>query len=319
MSGYYLGVGMSSLGLMILAAAPALSQDYPNRPVRIVTNQPGGGGDIESRIIRETIAGRLGQPVIVENRPGNLIGGIVARALPDGYTLLIAGPTMAFGPLLGKTDYDTLKDFSPISSLGSAPNVLVVHPGLPVNSVKELIALAKAKPGVLNYSTAATGSSYHLAGELFKSLAGVNIVRVPYVGGGPTITAVIGGEVQLSFGTAATVIQHVKSGRLKALAHSDTKPSALAPGVPTMVDSGLPGYQFVSVDFISAPAKTPAAIIKRLNQEIVRALGQPEVKEKLLNSGVEAAASSPEELGTSMKSEYAKVGKLIKDAGITAN
>jgi len=162
--------GIGIMSAMVLGYGTSSGQDYPTKPLRIVTNQPGGGGDIESRIIRETIAGRLGQPVIVENRPGNLIGGIVARALPDGYTVLVAGPTMAFGPLLAKTDYDTLKDFLPVSSLGSAPNILVVHPTLPVNSVKDLIALAKAKPGVLNYSTAATGSSYHLAGELGTNL-----------------------------------------------------------------------------------------------------------------------------------------------------
>ncbi len=305
--------------MMILVANTAHTQDYPNKPIRIVTSLPGGSGDFLARLIAQGISGSLGQQVIVDNRPGQLTGGIVAKAQPDGYTLLSAGSTMAFAPLLGPTTYDTIKDFSPITRLGTAANVLVVHPSVPANSVKELIALAKAKPGELNYATAGTGSSYHLAGELFKSMAGVNIVRIPYASGGPAIIGLIGGQTQMSFGTAVAVAPHVKSGKLRALGVTSAKPTALAPGLPTIAASGLPGYEIVAVDFALAPAKTPASIIKRLNQEIARLLNQADIKEKIFNLGEEADPSSPEELAASMKSEMAKIAKLIKDAGIKSD
>ena len=204
--------------------------------------------------------------------------------------------------------------------MGITPNILVVHPSLPVNSVKELIALAKSKPGVLNYSSAATGSSYHLAGELFKSTAGVDIVRVSYVGAGPTITAVLSGEVQMSFGTSTSVAPLIKAGKLKALAHTGLKPTPLAPNVPTMADSGLSGFEFTSpVNVLFAPVKTPVSIIRRLNQEFVAVLALPEVKEKFLTTGADAVSSTPEEIAAHVKLEYAAVAKLIKNAGINAN
>ena len=307
------------LGILLLIAGIACSQDYPSKPIRIVTSLPGGGGDFEARLIAQGISGRLGQQIIVDNRPSGLLGEIVAKSPPDGYTLLLAGSTMAFAPLMGKTSYDPIKDFAPITILARAPNVLVVHPSLPAKSVKELIALAKARPGELNYSTGPAGGTPHLSGELFKAMAGVSIVRSPYKGGAPAIVGVMSGQDQMSFNTVVAVAPHVKSGRLRALAVTSATPSALAPELPTVAASGLPGYEIIAVDFMLAPVKTPAPIISRLNQEVVRFLQQADVKEKFLATGVEAAPSSPEELAASMKSEIAKAGKLIKDAGITAD
>lgn len=304
---------------LVSATGIAFGQDYPSRVVRILTNQTGGGGDYESRIIAKELAGRLGQQIIVDNRADALIGGVVARSKPDGHTLLIAGPTWAFAPLLGPADYDAIKDFSPISMLGTAPNVLVVLPGGVINSVKELIALVKSKPGVLNYATSGTGSSSHLAGELFMAMADLKIVRIPYAGGSAAINGVMGREANLSFSTVAAAMPQVKGGRLRALAHTGSRATPLVPGIPTLSESGLSGYELVSTDLIVAPAKTPKAIIQRLNQEIVWTLSQNEVKQKFFSSGVDAASSTPEELDGGMKTDLARMGKLIKDAGIRVN
>ena len=309
-------VRMFSLAVMVLVAGSACGQDYPSKPIRLVTGLAGGGGDFVARIVAQGISGSLGQPIVVDNRVARLTGEIVAKAPADGYTLLVAGAAFAFAPLLEKMPYDPLTDFSPISILESSPNVLVVPFSVAANSVKELIALAKAKPGVLNYASPSVGSSAHLAAELFKSMAGINIVHVPYKGGSAAIIGLLGGEAQLTFSVQGVVSPHLKAGRLKALGITGAEPSALFPGVPTVAASGVPGYQFGSIDFILAPAKTPAPVISRLNREVVRLLNQADVKEKYLNSGIEARSSTPEELGARMKSDNAKVSKLIKDAGI---
>lgn len=311
-----IAVGLISVGLIVLGAGVASGQNYPNKPVRIIGAQPGGGADLVARIIAQGISGPLGQQVIVENRPARLIGEIVAKATPDGYTLLLASSTFLFAPLFEETKYDAAKDFSPISLLAKAPNVIVVHPSLPVKSVKELIALAKGKPGVLNYGSGGTGSSLHLAAELFKQMAGVDITRISYKGTGPAIIDLLGGQVHTVFGTAQSVMPHISSGRLRALAVSSLQPSVLTPGLPTVAASGVPGYEMEAIYAVVAPANTPAPIVKQLNQVIVRFLGQPSLKERFLNTGIEAVPSSPEELATKMKSEIAKIGKLIKDAGI---
>jgi tripartite-type tricarboxylate transporter receptor subunit TctC len=302
-----------------LLAHAAWGQTYPNRPVRLIPGQPGGGAYVQMLLIRDLVASRLGQPLIMDARPAALMGGIAARAPADGYTMMVAGTGVWFQPLLQKTDYDMLNDFVAISTVGASPSILVIHPSLAVNSVKELIALAKSRPGALNYSSAGTGSSYHLAGELFKSMTGADIVRVSYVGAGPTIQAVIAGEVQMSFGTSASVAPHIKAGRLRALAHTGPKPTPLAPGLPSMAASGLPGFEITSANAVFAPVRTPVSIIRRWNQELVWALSQPDVKEKFLNVGAEAGASTPEEITTRLKSDYAKVEKLVKSAGISAN
>ena len=312
-------LGMFSVAMLILGANAASGQTFPSKPVRIVTSEPGGSGDLLGRLIAQGLTGGLGQPVIVENRGGSVVipSLIVAKASPDGYTLLLYGGTFWVGPLLESMPYDPVKDFSPVTLAVGSPGIVVVHPSLPVNSVKELIALAKAKPGALNYGSGATGAITHLAVELFKVMAGVNVVRIPYKGAGPAINALIGGQVQFMFATSGSVASHVKSGKLKALAVTSAQPSRLFPDLPT-VAATVPGYRGESIFGLFAPAKTPAAIIRRLNQEIVRVLNSTDVKEKLFTSGIEVVASSPEEFGAALKTEIARLRKVIQDAGIKA-
>ena len=313
-------VAMFSVVCMVLGAGMVWGQDFPNRPIRIVAPEVGGSGDFAARLVAQGLTAGLGQQVIVDNRGGSYIPQlIVAKAAPDGYTLHVNATGFWIGPLLRKAPYDPIKDFAPISVMTSSSNVLVVHPSLPAKSVRELIALAKAKPGELNYATGLSGSSSHLAGELFKHMAGVNFVRVPYKGNGPAVIGLIGGEAQLMFPSSTAVRPHLKSGKLRALAVTSAEPSALVPGLPTVAAAGLPGYESVGRTVILAPAKTPAPIIKRLNQEVVRVLKQPDVKEKFFNTGVETVGSSPEQLAAMAKSEMTRIGKMIKDVGIKAD
>jgi len=304
---------------MALGAGAACGQNYPYKPVRILSAEVGGGADFVARIVAQRISGPLGRQVIVENRPARLIGEIVVKATPDGYTLLLASSTFLFAPFFGETPYDPVKDFAPISMLAKTPNIVVVHPSLPVTSIRELIALARAKPGSLNYASGGTGSSIHLAAELFKQMAGVDITRIAYKGAGPAANDLLGGQVQMMFATAGFVTPHVKSGRLKALAVTSAQPSALAPGLPTVAASGLPGYSMEAIYALVAPLNTPAPVVRKLNQVIVQALDQTDLKERFLNSGVEADFGTPGELATRIKSEIAAVGKLVKDAGIRAD
>lgn len=309
--------GMLSVGLMMLGAGVVFGQDYPNKTIRIVTATAGGGSDFTARIIAQGISGPLGQPVVVDNRTVLLAGEHVSKAPPDGYTLTVMGGSSLILPLLQKkATYDAVRDFAPISLLVRTVNLVAVHPSLPVKSVKELIALAKARPGALNYSSSTVGASSHLGAELFKSMAGVNIVHVPYKGTGASITALISGEVQLTINDVGFIAPHVKSGRLRALAVTSDQPSVLAPGLPTVAASGVPGYELTGWTGMAAPAKTPGAIINRLHQEIVRVLNQPDVKEKYFNTGVETVGSSPEQFAAAMKSEVTQWSKVIKDAGI---
>ena len=304
--------------LMVNAGAVS-AQDYPNKPIRILTSQSGSPSDFLARLLAQGISGPLGQSVIVDNRVGIVATENVAKAPADGYTLLFYGPVVWLLPYLrDHVAWDPEKDFSAVTLATQAPNLLVVHPSLPVKSVRELIALAKARPGELNYGSGLTGSSNHMAAELFKSMAGVNIVRVPYSGPAAAFTAVIGGQLQLMFPDAGSASPHVKSGRIRALAISTAEPSALGPGLPTLAASGVPGYESGIISAMFAPAKTPAAIINRLNQEIAKVLNKPEVKERLFNSGVEVVGSSPEQLAAKMRSEMTRMGKVIKEAGIKA-
>ncbi len=296
----------------------AYSQQYPTRVVRIVTADAGGGGDFVARVVAQGLTESLGEPVIVENRAGVQSIEAVARAQPDGYTLLLHGSSIWLTPFLrDSAAWDPLKDFAPITIPGSSPNILVVYPALPVKSVRELIAYAKAKPGELNYG-ALVGGSAHLAAELFKSMADIRIVHIPYKGNGPALTALMGGEVQMMFPNAASVTAHVKAGRLLALAVTSSKPSILAPGLPTVAAAGLAGYESISMHGMLAPARTPAAIITRLNRDIARYLATPDAAKRLLDAGVEAVGSSPEELARAMKAEMTRLGKVIRDAGIRA-
>ena len=306
---------MLSAGLLAPAAGVVSGQDYPSRLIRIVTSGAGGGSDFASRQIAQGITGPLGQPVIVENRPAPQAAEAASRAAGDGYTLLVAGGSLWITPLLQKMPYD-IRDFQAISQISREINIVAVHPSVPVKSIKELIALAKARPGELNYSSAAIGSSQRLGAELFKSMAGVNIVGVSYKSSAAVITALISGEVQLTINDAGLLAPHVKSGKLRALAATSAEPSPLAPGLPTVAASGVPGYELVSTTGILAPAKTPGAVITRLNQEIVRVLNRADVKERFLSIGQQVVGGTPEQFAAIIKGDTTKWSKVIKDAGI---
>ncbi len=311
--------GLFSLGMLTSGAGPVGAQSFPERPIRVVTSGVGGGLDLAARIIGPSLSANLGQTIVVDNRASGVIPGeIVSKAPPDGYTLLFFGSTFWTGPLLQKAPYDPVRDFAPISLTNRSPNVLSVHPGVAANSVKELIALAKARPGALNYGASGTGAPNHLAAELFKAMAGVSIVRISYKASGAAINALIGNEIQMMFVPAATVTPHLKTGRLRALAVTSAEPSRLAPDLPTIAASGLPGYESVSIYALFAPARTPAAIVRRLNQEVARVLNQQEVRDRLFASGLESAGSTPEQLAATLKSEMTRMGKLIREAGIKA-
>ena len=296
--------------------ATGAGQGFPSRPVRIVAGAPGSGSDFVSRIVAQGIAGPLGQPVVIDNRIAVASAELVSKAPPDGYTLLVQGASLWIVGLLQKMTYDVLTDFSPVTIINREVLVLAVHPSLPAKSVKELIALAKSKPGALNYASGSIGGPAQLGVELLKSMSGTDIVGVPYKGSAAGITAVISGEVQLTVYDAGLVMPHVKAGKLRALAATSAEPSALAPGLPTVAASGLPGYELVGRTGVWAPAKTSPAIISRLNQEIVRLLQQPDVKAKFLASGAEAVGSTPEQFSATVKVELAKWRKVIKDANI---
>jgi tripartite-type tricarboxylate transporter receptor subunit TctC len=309
-----------AIAVLALSAGTVCSQNYPNKALRMITCEAGGGSDQVARLTAQGITPGLGQQVIVENRPCGVIPGqVTSAASPDGYTMLLSGNTLWTSPLLqSNAGYDVARDFSSITLVAASPTVLVVNPALPAASVKELIALAKARPGALNYAAAAIGSTNHLAGELFKSMAEVNIVAVSYKGTGPSMSALISGEVQLGFANAAAAMPHVKSGRLRALAVTSAQPSALVPGLPT-VAAAVPGYQSASNYGMFAPARTPATIVSRLNREIVRFLAGQDTRDKLFSSGLEVVGSTEDELTRTVKSEIARLGKVIKDAGIREN
>lgn len=307
---------LAALSVACFSGGMAFGQDYPSKPVRIITAPAGGGNDFVARLVARGISGPLGQQVIVDNRPTVLIADIVAKAPADGYTILLTGSAHWIGPLLEKVSYDPIRDFAPITLVDRAPTTLVVHPSMPVKSVKHLVALAKSRSGELNVSVGGTGSSNYLAAILFNHLTGVNLVRIPYKGTGPALTAVMSGEVHATFASAGGAAPHVKSGRLRALAVGSAEPSALAPGLPTIAASGVPGYVSEVLHAVLAPAKTPPAIVSRLNQEMSKYLQSAEAKELFLKGGVEAAPSSPEELTAIMKSEIARMDKVLKAAGV---
>jgi len=303
-------------------AATGLAQDYPTKPIRIITAEVGGGNDFLARMLAPGLGASLGQQVVVENRGG--AGGAIAadataRSAHDGYTLLLYASNIWIIPFLRKNlPYDPIRDFAPITWMAKSPSILVVHPSLPVRDPKQLIALARARPGALNYGSGGTGATTHLAAELFKSMAKVNLVRIAYKGNGPALNDLIAGQTQLMFATSGSATPHVKANRLRALAVTSPQPSPLAPGLPTVAESGLPGYQSLSIYGIFAPSKTPAAIVGRLNRDIVAVLGRSEIREKLLNTGVETVGSTAEEFASVIKSDMTRMGRVIREAGITA-
>lgn len=295
------------------------AQTYPGKPVRIVTTVTGGSLDLTARFIASPLAEALGQSVVVDNRGGVVSMELVAKTPADGHTLLLASASLWLTKFMrSNVQWDAVNDYAPITMVATLPNIIAVHPSLPVKSVKGLITLAKARPGELNYASGQTGSSSHLAGELFKSMAGIRIVRVAYKGAGPSMVALITGETQVSFPNTAAATPHLRGGKIRAIAVTTLKPSALVPELPTAAASGLPGYESRAVLGIFAPAKTPQPILERLNTEIVRILNNPDVKKKLFDSGAEAAPSSPAELANAMKTDMEVNGRLITEAGIKA-
>jgi tripartite-type tricarboxylate transporter receptor subunit TctC len=302
--------------LLACAAGTAPGQDYPGKTVRIVTAPAGGGNDFSARLIARGIAGPLGQQVIIDNRPTVLGPEIVAKSPADGYTLLVTGSSHWIGPLVDRVNYDPVKDFAPVSLLDRTPVLLVVHPSLPIKNVKQLVALAKSRPGQLNFSSGAAGSSNYLGGMLFNYYAKVDIVRIPYKGAAPAMTAVMSGETQLMFASPGGSMTHVKSGRLRALGVGSEKPSELAPGIPPLAISGVPGYVCETLHAVFAPAGTPPAAVSRLHQEIDRFINSADGRSQFLKGGVEAASSTPDQLMATMKSEVATIGKVLKAAGV---
>lgn len=298
---------------MVIGGRLNRGRNYPDKPIRIVTSGVGGSADLVARVLARELGLSLGQEVTVDNRDNAVVPiDAVADAPPDGCSLLVSGGALWIGPLIhNKSSRDVFRDFAPITLAASAPNILVVHPSLPVNSVIDLIALAESRPGQLLYSSGAAGSSSHLAGELFKLMTGVNIVRAGYQDSGAIIDDLISGRVQLMFGTAAVVAPHLDSGRLRAIAVTSARRSMLASGLPTVAASGLAGYESATLIGLLAPAKTPGVIIDILNRESVRILCSPDIKNEFLGAGMDTVGSSPEEFTDNIKSEITRLGKVI--------
>ncbi len=304
-----------------LLAGSALAQTYPTKPIRmIVPFAPGGGTDVIARLLATQMSQSIGRQVLVDNRAGaNAIIGteIVARAPADGYTVLFVSSPHSINPgLYPKLPYDTLKDFAPISQAASSPYVLVVHASLPVKNVRDLIALAKARPGQIDYGSGGSGSSAHLAAELFKDMAGIDLREIPYKGAGPALAAVVGGEAALVFGNALTVKPHIQSGRVRALGIASAQRSVAAPELPTIAENGVPGYRADAILGMLAPAKTPRPVIELLNAEVHKAMRAPEMTERMKSLGVDVALTTPEGFGQVIESEMQRWGKLIRKLGL---
>ena len=317
-------VKFSAIALSFSMTAAANAAAYPDKPIRMLVGFAAGGGtDTTARAIGQPLSEALGQQVIVDNRPGaagNIAADITAHSVPDGYTILMGTiAALAINPsLYQKLPFDPLKDFEPISLAVSSMNVLVVHPSVAAKNVKELIALAKAQAGKLTYGSSGVGGAGHLAGVLFDQLAGTKMIHVPYKGGAPAIIALVSGEVNMVFATAETAVPQVKAGKIRALGVTTAKRSALLPDLPTIAEGGLPGYEANNWYGLLAPAKTPAAIVERLNREVVKVLNMPNVKEQLFRSGLDASPSTQKEFAAYIKSEMAKWSKVVKASGAKA-
>jgi tripartite-type tricarboxylate transporter receptor subunit TctC len=314
---------LGAIALALLAAPHAYAQPYPARPIKIVVPYPPGGfNDTLGRTLAAKFTESWGQPAIVENKPGanTLIGSdFVAKSAPDGYTLLIVAFPFAVTPsLIRNMPYDTLKDFAPVILAAQSPNILVVNPALPMKSVAELVAMAKAKPDSLSYASTGNGSSNHISMELFKSLSGTKIVHIPYKGSAPAVTDLLGGQVHVMFDNAPNVMPQVKAGRLRALGQSGATRSAIAPDIPTVAEVGVPGYEVTVWFGLVAPAGTPREIVQKLNAEVLKILAMPDVRERFLAQGVEPLGSTPEEFREHIRAQMAKWGKVVKDAGVQA-
>lgn len=306
-------------GFSVAQGKPGAAGDYPNKSIRIVTSAPGGGTDFAARIIALGLSDSLRQTVIIENRSGAVMSGqTVAKAPPDGYTLLLPGSSFWLAPLLQKMPYDPIREFAPIAISHTQPVVMVLHPSVPAKSVKELIDYARSKPGELNYGSTAVGSTGHLATALFSSMTGVKMTHVPFKGGGGLVTGMLSGQVHLALSTAGAMVPHMKSGKLRGLGVASLQPTVLLPGLPTIASQGVPGFEASQRAGVFAPARTPPPVVALLNKEIAAYLNRPDIKQKFIDIGIESVGSTPQELAAAMKSEMARMGKVIKENNIRA-
>ena len=315
-------IARTAAALIAAAAATlATAQSYPTKPIKfIVPFPPAGSTDLSARAVAGKLGERIGQPVIIENRPGaggNIGTDVVAKSQPDGYTLIVGTVgTHGINPsLYSKMPYDHVKDFAPVILLSKTPNVLVVNPSLPVNSVADVIKLAKSKPNELTFASSGSGTSIHLSGELFKTMAGVQMTHIPYKGSGPMLIDLISGQVNMAFDNLSAAMQHIKAGKLKALATTGTQRPPNLPDVPTIAEAGLAGYDSTSWNAIFAPAGTPPAVIDRLNREIRAILESPDTRKFFTEQGAEAGGGTPAELAEFVRAETAKWQKVVKDSG----
>jgi len=309
--------------VLLAAAAGAMAQPYPAKPIRVIAGfPPASGADITARVIGARLNDALGQQVVVDNRPGagsNIAAELAAKSPPDGYTLFIGTVANAINATLyPKLPFDFARDFAPVALTTAAPNILVVHPSVPARSVKELVALAKSRPGQLNFASAGTGTAPHLSGELFKAMTGVSMVHIPYKGSPPAVTDLMAGEVALMFSPSSSVLPHVKTGRLRALAVTTASRLPSLPDLPTVAESGLKGYETITWFGVVAPAKTPPAIIMRLNAEITKVLALPDVRNQFGNQGIEVLGGTSEQFASTIRDEIAKWAKVIRLSGVKA-
>lgn len=314
-------VHMLAAAVLLAASAPVAAQAFPDKPVRFVVPwPPGGGADAMTRLLAPSLSEVLGQNVIVDNRPGaagNIGTSVGLQSAPDGYTIIFAySGTVAINPSLYSRMPFSAKDYAPVTWLSQVPQIVVVHPSLPVRNIKELIALAKARPGELTYASSGSGAFNHLAGELFKMMAGVKILHVPYKGGGPASLALLSGEVSMILGEPAGVLPHIRAGKLRGLAVTTARPSPSMPELPTVTATGLPGYEVISWNGVLAPAGTPPDIVAKLNAALVKVVRSPQLRKRLLASGFEPVGSTPEEFGAHIQAEIAKWAKVVKATGM---
>jgi len=316
-----------SLDLLLIAAlfgtsvaGHAQAPNYPSKPIRFLVGfPPAGTNDIVARAVAQKVSENIGQSIVVENRGGAntaIATELGARAAPDGYTILLNAPGHATNPALIKLPFDPMRDFAFVTLLAQAPNLLVVHPSLPAHNVKELIAVSKKHPGEINYGSSGIGTTVHLSGELFQYMTGVKWVHIPYKGGGPAVVELIAGQTQIYFGNMPTVIGHARAGKLRALAVTSSKRSAAEPNIPTVAESGVPGFDVTAWYGVSVPAKTSRAIIDRLHDEFVRALKSPDLRDRLVAQGADPAGTTPEQYTAFVQNEITKWARVIKAAGI---
>ena len=306
-----------------IAASVAVAQPYPSRPVRIIVPQsPGASTDITARLVAQGLNEALKQPVIVDNRPGSSgIAGteMVARAAPDGYTLMVVASSFSINPALGrKLPYDSIRDFTTVTQLSKFPNMLAAHPSTPVKTLQDVLALARAKPGQVTYASAGVATGTHMTAELLRYMTRIDLLHVPYKGGGPALTAAMGGQTQLLIGTSVGLLPHTRGGKLRAIAVTSAKRSAAAPEVPTFAESGVPGYEHEPWNGMFGPAGIPKPVLARINAEVVRVLNAPEARKVLEGDGADVVGSTPEQFSAVLKAEIAKWTKVAKAAGIKA-